>query len=79
MTQFMKHDSLLRSVHTAACQRVNKIIYEMSQYNYLPAAENFPSTGLAAHTLQGLSGRTFLFQGASLVVCIQTLPCTASS
>lgn len=45
----------------------------------VPAAENFPSTGLAAHSPLGLSGRTSLPRGASWVACIQRLPCTASS
>ena len=49
------------------------------QEDSIPAAENFPSMGLAARTPLGLSGRTSLPRGASWVACIQTLPCTASS
>lgn len=45
----------------------------------IPTAENFPSMGLAAHILLGLSGRISLPQGASWVACIQKPPCTASS
>lgn len=52
---------------------------EITKQVSIPAAENFPSMGLAAHTPLDWSGRTSPPQGASWVVCIQKHPCKASS
>lgn len=45
----------------------------------IPTAENSPSMDWAAHTLLGLSGRTFPALDASWVACTRTPPCTISS